>query len=191
MNSWSRKDDYYDDDCEPCKNRKKDDYDDHKKEKEHKHTSAVLKCNAGSFGPSHLIWQTDDSSTMFVNQPIASVTIDTNCLCNPTLKVDFNGSLDINTDDYSYSYTFNFTLYRTCKGKAREALKSFIVPFAPASYRDSIGLNFVYAQCDNQCEDCCTYTLELTSVSPESDDLEIDYSVNGTICALAIDSKCC
>jgi len=152
---------------------------------------AILKCNCGNFGLTRLAFE--DQTPIELKQPIASVTIDTACLHCPTIKVDFNGILSVITDDDEFTYTFNFTLYRVCKCSGhREALQSFVVPFIPADiYGDSTGLSFVYAQCDDQCKDCCTYTLELTSVSPEDSDLEISFSVNGTICALAVDSKCC
>lgn len=180
MNSMSGH--YYKDDCEPCK----------KEKKEKKCCPVVLKCNCGSYGPA-ILQIPEETQFVLVNQPIASVTVDTSCLCNPTIKVDFCGTLTAIYEDFDETVTYNFTLYRTCRGNgSRQALKSFSVSqlFADDDLPDSRGLCFSYSECDNECFDCCTYTLELTSVSATDDDESLNLSITGTLCVLAV-SSCC
>ncbi|WP_411678881.1 DUF4489 domain-containing protein [Clostridium thailandense] len=150
---------------------------------------ALLRCNNGSFGPGLIVFPTPDIP-IAVNQPIASVTIDTACLCNPEVLVDFAGILTGTIIDAAIIATLNFTLYKTCKGIAAPIpLTTFTFSYVNviSPFPDSRTLKFEYLSCDNMCVDCCTYTLELTSISNLGVGT-ISISINGNIFILAVES---
>jgi len=150
---------------------------------------AILRANTGSLGPTTInILATLLNPT--VNQPIVSVTLDTSCLKSPNILVRFEGILT-STATVAAGLTFNFTLYRNCRlGGFREQLRSFSVSqsIAVVDLPDSRGLNFAFTQCGVDCDDCCTYTLELTSVS-STVALGLDVTISGTLSVLAVDSN--
>lgn len=151
---------------------------------------ALLRANTGSFGPTTI----NILATLLnpaVNQPIVSVTIDTACLKSPVLLVKFEGTLTT-TATVAAGLTYNFTLFRNCRCSGfREQLRSFSVSqsIAVIDIPDSRGLSFAYTECETDCDDCCTYTLELTSVN-STVAVGLDVTVNGTLSILAVDSSC-
>lgn len=172
---------------------------------------AIFNCGEGSFGPVNFDFRSPTAArTQSVNAPIASVTIDTSCLSRPKLMIDFSGILTssvflggIIQDDALFRIleTFDFTLYKTCKGsKVRHPVKNFSFsqsntnsstdPAAgPTNFNDSRTLNFKYFSCEEQCEGCCTYTLELNSITDNALAF-FSLSINGSLCAHAIESSC-
>lgn len=150
---------------------------------------ALLRANNGSLNTSVTTLAT--LLNPVVNQPVASVTIDTACLRSPSILVNFSGTLT-SSAILAVNTTFNFTLYRVCKCSGfREQLSSFSVAqtLAAASIPTSTGLSFAYTQCNNDCEDCCTYILELTSVNALLA-TTITVNVSGVLSVLAVEGSC-
>lgn len=151
----------------------------------------ILKTGYGSLGPITLDFTS--VSTITINKQIARTRIDTSCMRNLKFLIEFNGILNItaNTADV---FTFNFALTRLCKNtKVLQDLTTFTFNFLyPFSENlDSRTLKFEYSPCDDLCEDCCTYILEITSIQSNSNNSSIlDFNISsGLISILGVDSK--
>ncbi|WP_312653892.1 DUF4489 domain-containing protein [Aminipila sp.] len=147
----------------------------------------LLKCSNGNIVLNNLTLLGGNTIQNF-NQPIANVSIDTACFCNPELLIDFTGILTVTPLDSTAVMTFTFTLFRICEGiRTPQAVSTFEFNYTNIfpPYPDSRTLIFEYSPCDDQCKECCTYILELTSIYylfPVTTNI----SINGTLCALAV-----
>lgn len=157
-------------------------------------SKAILRCNKICYGPVNVFPDNffGNISSVDVNEPIASVTIDTTYLHCPTTSIEFSGILTNN--QFSF-VSFSFTLFKTCKGSSlRKAIDTFnfttinVVGNFPLSH--SIKFKYLSCKddCDDQCNDCCTYTLELTRYTDQFNNRS-QFSINGMLCALAVDSQ--
>jgi len=157
---------------------------------------AILRCNKSNFGTTNILLPTPPF-VQTLNQPVASVTIDTSCLRCPNILISFDGILDIsNLLNNFIQSTFTFTLFRDCKGhRIREAIATFnynvihFSPFFDINSKASHTLCFQHSSCDDSCDDCCTYILELSRISDFNPVTET-ISINGKLCALAVESPC-
>jgi len=101
------------------------------------------------------------------NQPIASVTVDLSCIENANILLDFTGVLNVTTT-VAATCALTFTLFKTCRRqRIRQALTAytFFVADGFGGVTTSHTLSFKYPMRNDHCQDCCTYTLELTSIS--------------------------
>lgn len=130
--------------------------------------------------------------TQTFNQPIASVTIDTTCLCKPELLIKFKGILTT-TAIALMTFTSTFTLYKICKkSKIRQPVATYnfnlvdVVPFP-----NSQTIMFDYTPCGDQCEDYCTYILEFTRASSSSNlgGASGSITISSTLSVLGLDSS--
>jgi len=153
--------------------------------------NVILKTGYGSLGLTTLDFTT--ITVLTLNQRIAKTTIDTTNMRNPKLLIDFNGILNL-MSGYTDVFTFNFTLTSTCKNnKSSQPLTTFTFNFnslnisSPAG--DSRALKFEYSPDNDLCEDCCCYSLELTSIQTSNNPI-FNFSISsGIISILAIDSN--
>lgn len=153
---------------------------------------ALLRTNKGSLGSITINPEANDPITQPVEQAIASVTVDTACFRCPKILIDFAGILTATALDIFVDATYTFTLFKTCKGSAvRLPVETFTFSqhfFSLAgSDNDSRTLKFEFAPCDDSCEDCCTYTLELTRVT-ENLGLSFSLAITGVISALVVEN---
>lgn len=192
---------YYDDDYEPRKSYYDDDYEsrkhhrddccDHRKCCKQKKCcdsplggKAILKCGRGAVGPLPKI---DDGKIFGGTNAIhvGSVTIDTRNLCNPTVLLNFNIILT-NLSGEEEDFTLTFTVVKCCKGCTQPVGESFT--FADELEKGvSRSFTFQICDCTNCCDDCTTYTLQITSATLEKAGL----SVKADISALAVENDCC
>lgn len=149
----------------------------------------LLKCGNGNIVLNNLNLP-GPNTIQILNLPIANVSINTACLYNPELSIDFTGILSVTPLDNSAIMTFTFTLFRSSECiRTPQAVSTFefnytnIIP----PYTDSRTLILEYSPCDDQCKECCNYTLELTSIS-YSFPLTANISINGTLCAFVVNS---
>jgi len=155
-------------------------------------TKAILRSSKSNFEPLTVVFTIPEHVVQTLNQQISSVTINTSCLYCPNTLIDFSGTL---TNLFGDPALFSFTLFKTCKGNIlRRSVATFIYTNSNifnGAGPDSQTLKFKHSSCDDECDDCCTYTLELTNVShilslsPEF----LTFSINGTLSALAVASK--
>lgn len=161
----------------------------HSKECAHPIPGKVLfNCSNGNLSFSNILLP-ENNMPQNLNQPMASVTMDTTLLCNPKLLINFSGILTVTPLDNIESSIFTFALFRICPGiKVREPITTFsfnYMNFSP-SFPESRTLKLEYLYCNGQCESCCTYILELTSISSLAA-LTANISINGLLSILAIE----
>ncbi|WP_312650283.1 DUF4489 domain-containing protein [Aminipila sp.] len=150
--------------------------------------NSILSTGNGSLGPRTIDF-TGGVSTIDINQAIASTTIDTSCNKNLKWLINFNGILNI-TANNTDMFKFKFTLTSICKNnKVSNTLAIFTFDFlyVLATNQDSRTLNFEYSHCDELCEDCCTYILELTSIQSTNASI-LNFDINsGLISILGVE----
>lgn len=151
--------------------------------------NVIFKSNYSNFGPTAVTFEQGALIRTF-NQPIASVSMDSTCLNCPNILIRFTGILNV-VIDTTASSALSFSLVRICNGmKMRQPLTTFnfFVADIAAGVTNSHTLAFEFPT-DNNCNDCCTYILELTNIS-NLDFGTITYAINGTFSAWAIGSAC-
>lgn len=142
----------------------------------------------GSIGPLELTFA-EGTTTQVINQAIASASIDTSRLnCCTNLIIDFTGILNV-LPTVPATSTLVFTLYKICRG--------FVVPQTVTTFNfflsDMFGgfpvshtLAFKVPTSNDCCDECCNYTLELTSIS-NIDLGPVTYTVSGVLSIMAIE----
>ena len=150
---------------------------------------ALLRANTGSFGPATFTFLATLLTITDIEQPITSVTIDTENLRSPVILVEFLGTLTASAT-VAANVVYTFTLYRTFRNSGfQEQLATFTVAqvLTVLGIPDSRGLSFAFTDCFEDCNECTTYTLELTSIN-STVAVGLDVSVNGTLSVLAVES---
>lgn len=188
---------HHDEDCHECRRHHDDDR--HECKKRCKDApeggKALLRCGKGSSG---ILPKTDHEGKFFggthaIN--IGSVTIDARNLCNPTVLLSVNLQLT-NTaaggrrrdggegrDDSDFALTF--TVVKCCKGCTTPVGEGF-------TFADEIekgankSFSFQVCDCNNCCDDCITYTLQISNATLEDAGL----LVRADISALAVENNC-
>lgn len=168
MNSMSRR---YQDQC------KKDYERDHEREEkeEREKCPTIIKCGCPSSTSIGAV-------TAGTNVTIASLNLDTTCLCDPRIKLEFASNIiapaGIGTID------LNFQVFKQCRNQFTP------VPVGPAwNYTLANGpfnTTFSFFVCDSDsCDkDCCTYTVVVTVVDPPATGTSISIN-NATLGAIA------
>lgn len=185
MNSWSRKDYYYDDDCEPCKKRRKDDYDDHKKDK--KDSPTIIKCGCPS---ATTVPVGTAAATTFT---IASLRLDTHKLKDPCVKLEFASNLVVPAGITAGALSIQ--VFKQCGNQITP------VPVGPSWAAtglevlagSSTTFSFFICDCDSFCfDDCCTYTVVATVTTAIAGTAGTAISINNaTLGAIATSGSGC
>lgn len=177
MNSNSRY--YHDDDydCDPCGKEKKE-------KKDKKETCpTIIKCSC----PGAVT--VPDASEVGTTFTPTSLTLNTACLCNPCVKLEFTSNL-VTT---AFSGTLSFQIFKQCVNQFTP------VPVGPAfSYSEAVGatvtnastFTFFICDCDSCFNDCCTYTLVVTVNAVTDGTLAINNATLGAI-ATCQTTGCC
>ena len=152
MNSMSRRyQEEYRRDCE--KDYRRDYRKDHDKEEEKCPT--IIKCGCPS---SITIPESAEAGDIFT---LASLTLDTSCLCDPIIKLEFASNIVITAGT---SGAFTVQIFKQCKNQINP------VPVGPAWAWNPGGANSVESEtfsffiCDSDLcdDDCCTYIARAT-----------------------------
>ncbi|MBS5822754.1 MAG: DUF4489 domain-containing protein [Clostridium argentinense] len=111
--------------------------------------------------------------TPFNPIPIASVTIDTTCLCNPGVKIHFSsiinyqalldlGALPVLTTPF----TVTFQLSKTCDNGSKIALGSWTFTQAILALAVNVTKTFSFNFCEcHSCPGCCVYTVDIVQAT--------------------------
>ncbi|HCF49656.1 MAG TPA: hypothetical protein DER60_05200 [Syntrophomonas sp.] len=118
----------------------------------------------------------DPNQTEPVTVVLDRVTVDTTCLCRPTVKIEFSSlvffdvALETPEPQRSFELILTFTLVRKCNG-VEDILRTWtfqrLVEFIPvagkiiADWREETPFTVTY--CDRACPGCCTYEMRVTS----------------------------
>lgn len=109
----------------------------------------------------------------FTPIPVASVTLDTTCLCNPSVKIDFDSIINYQAlltlgaaPILGGPFTVTFQLSKTCNSGSKITLGTWDYAFGILALAVNVtnSFNFSYCEC-NACPGCCVYTVEIVRVS--------------------------
>lgn len=135
-----------------------------------------MKCSC----PSLMIIPTGEANRTFTT---GSLTLDASCLCDPSIKLQYTSNLD-----GIFGGTIRFQVYKQCRNQFTAVPVggswNFTVPATelPAA----TAFTFFVCDCDFCNNDCCTYTVVITTVTATVGNLAINNSI---ISALAICSS--
>lgn len=129
-------------------------------------TQAISACGCGSGVAIPL----STLATTFNPIPVASVTIDTTCLCQPSVKIDFNAIINyqalITTGTLLSPFTVTFQLSKTCNGGSKIPLGSWDYSQSPLNLLVNTTHSFSFTHCEcKACPGCCVYSVEIIRAS--------------------------
>ena len=165
MNSMSRG--YY----EPCGKERK---------REEEKCPTIIKC--GCPGSATIPVGTAVGTTF----TLTSLTLDTSCICDPSIKVDFTSNIVAPEDTTAGAVTIQ--IFKQCKYQVSPVPVGSAYAF---STTDPISLSFPLFVCDSDsCDhDCCTYTAVATvTTAPVGAALSIN---NAALSAIATCKSSC
>lgn len=178
MNSMSKY--YYKDDCDPCKKERE--------KKEKKVCPTIIKCGCPSTFNFPVI--VADSPLLGNEFQITSLTLDTSCLKDPCVKLEFASTISAVA---AVDANLTFQVYKICGNQ------QFPTPVGPAwtfaSLLD-VGFSntFSFFVCDCDCcscfNDCCTYIVRVASNAVIGVGVGLAVN-NATLGAIATCSNCC
>ncbi|WP_461612794.1 DUF4489 domain-containing protein [Clostridium sp. Marseille-QA1073] len=97
---------------------------------------------------------------------IASITVDTTCLCKPVVKIDFNSTINyqalISGGTSITPFTLIFELSKFCNDGTKVALGSWTYSIGSLLVATDLtnSFNFTYCEC-NTCSSCFVYTVDI------------------------------
>ncbi|MGG7142746.1 DUF4489 domain-containing protein [Clostridium nigeriense] len=151
MNSMSNR--YYDE----CKKEREDERD-HGRERERKEEKCptIVKCGCPSSTPINKAKEGEK----FI---VASLTLDTSCICDPSIKLEFASNIVISDNDSgNHDVGINFKVFKQCKHQHNP------IPVGPVwsffTDEKDLSTTFSFFVCDSDsCDnECCTYTVVAT-----------------------------
>lgn len=139
----------------------------------------IASCGCGSAGPLPIL----DLAGASIRNPysVASVSIDTRKLKNPTVLIHFTGLINA---PIGVVPNITFRIKKCCNGCSQ---------FVGGSYTSSAAVNtlsgksFEFQFCDcGDCNGCCTYTVEISNATLA----QAGTTVSGQISAIAVEKNC-
>jgi len=109
------------------------------------------------------------AGTPFNPIPVASVTIDTTCLCKPSVKIDFTSIINYQAlltlgagPLLTTPFTVTFQLSKTCNDGSKIPLGSWTFTIALLAAAVNITETFAFTFCEcHACPACCVYTVDI------------------------------
>lgn len=168
MNSNSKP--YYHDNCDPCRRRA-----------ENPQPTTIVKC--GTSGAATI----PDATVVGTTLTPSSLALNTSCLCNPCIKLEFASNIVAT----AFTGTISFQVFKQCNNQFTP------VPVGPSftyerlvAITESNTFTFFICDCDSCNNDCCTYTVVATVTGITAGVLAIN---NATLSAIAASQpkSCC
>ena len=100
---------------------------------------------------------------------VASVVLDTTCLCKPVTKIEFSSNVHFVRRDSHEDGTvqLEFELIRKCDDGFESSLSSWF--YEITDERDNFAQTFSFIYCDcNSCPGCCTYFVRVNPIEIEN-----------------------
>jgi hypothetical protein len=170
----------HDDDCYPCNKLS------------NKENKTILKCGATggatSITPSTLVGSTFTVSTL---------TLNTSCLCDPCVKLEFASTLAYSSPTTIDSTVVNFQVFKLCDNQRNPIpvgpqlvfsvpFTTLIVPPAIPGFSGTSTFSFFVCDCDICPHECCTYSVVATTATT---DASVTIT-NARLSAIALDNNC-
>ncbi|WP_039656316.1 DUF4489 domain-containing protein [Clostridium tyrobutyricum] len=172
MNSMSK---YYRDDCDPCKNGRKDYYDDYDKHyKKEKDCQTIVKCGFPSATTIPATAAVGDTFTL------TSLNLNTAKLKDPCVKLEFASNIIAAADSAG---VFSVQVFKQC---GRQVNPTPVGPAWTLGPTPAIGATFSFfvCDCDDSCfDDCCTYTVVATTTVANDAAISVNNATLGAIAA--------
>jgi len=143
MNSWSKNN------YESCK--KEERYEDYKKEE--KNCSTIIKCGY----PSSVSLPVVAIGLATQELPLTSLTLDTSCICNPRVKIDFTTNLVIPIAALLLG-PINIQIFKQCRNQLNRVPVGPAFTVGPLVVVGSQTVSFFVCDSDSCENECCTYT---------------------------------
>ena len=111
------------------------------------------------------------STPGFTPVTIASLTIDTSALCNPSVKIDFNSLINYQVamaagSTLSSPFTITFQLNKINSCGTKIAVGSWDYAYGTTATATNLTNSFGFSYCEcNVCPACYVYTIEVINVS--------------------------
>ena len=131
-------------------------------------TESIFTCGHGSGVSIPIPTASNPTSTPI---PVANVTIDTTCLCNPSVKIDFNSIINYQAlislaTTLTSPFTATFQLSKTCKDGSKVALGTWDFAYGSVALAVNVTNSFGFTYCEcNTCPACCVYNVEIVRVT--------------------------
>ena len=129
---------------------------------------SVLSCGTGT----GLAIPAVAPGTQFNPIPVASVTIDTTCLCSPSVKIDFSSIINyqallvLAAPVITTPFTVTFQLSKTCDNGSKIPLGSWTFTIAILAVAVNITETFAFTHCEcHACPACCVYTVDIVQAT--------------------------
>jgi hypothetical protein len=94
--------------------------------------------------------------------PVSSLTLNTSCLCNPTVKLEFASNL---VALVAFTGTINFQVFKICRGQTVPIPVGPAWTFSLVALLSSQTFSFFVCDSDSCFDDCCSYTVVATVTS--------------------------
>ena len=141
MNSMSRR---YQDEC------KKDYRRDYEREEKEEKCPTIIKCGCPS---STSIAAGTTAGNTFT---LASLTLDTSCLCDPSIKLEFASNMIVPAG--LTTGAINIQIFKQCRNQITAVPVGPVWTFIPAAPGSAETFSFFIWDSDSCFSDCCTYT---------------------------------
>ncbi len=157
----------------------KDDRDD----REDKHNQTIIRCGTPATATIPA-----GAATPVRTFPVGSVTVNTSCLCDPCIKLEYASNLVAT----GFTGTVSFQVYRLCGSQATPVAIGpawiFSIP-AATPITATTTFSFFVCDCDSCFRDCCTYSVVATPTTATVGTLNINNATLGVIAASR--ANCC
>jgi hypothetical protein len=148
-----------------------------KKEKREEKCPTIIKCGCPSSTPVPAL-----AALGTVQLTLASLTLDTSCLCDPKIKLDFTSNL---VAGVAFIGNMSIAVFKQCRNQFNP------VPVGPAWQVGTLAAlssqTFSFFVCDSDScsdNDCCTYTVVATITSTPALAVGVSFN-NSTLAATA------
>ncbi|MDR1773092.1 MAG: DUF4489 domain-containing protein [Hungatella sp.] len=170
----------YDDDCCPCNKLNCKD------------NKTILKC--GTSGSAISITPSTLAGTAFT---VSTLTLNTSCLCDPCVKLEFTSTLAYTSPTTIDSTVVNFQVFKLCDNQRNPIpvgpqlafsvpFTNLIVPPATPGFSGTSTFSFFVCDCDICPDECCTYSIVATTATT---DASVTIT-NARLSAIAVDNNC-
>lgn len=153
--------------------------------RKHKNTEVLLKCGSPSSRALPIV-AAAALGTPAATFPVASLNLNTTGLCNPCIKFEFSSNI-VTTAALALDLTFQ--IVKQCRNQltATNIGPSWTFTKAALIAAETFSFHICECDCDFCPEDCCTYTVVVTTGAAITVGGAIN---NATLSALVVESNC-